>query len=808
MFGQSINRDFETCQASFNELAFVMPIQESASVRPRLDYRQVLKVIAMLPVIVVTVVVGLALTSCHGQGGEGSFPQPTRQTRIANIHAFARLYGVVRWFHPSDSAASVDWNQLAIRGVARVADVPSEALRDTLADFLRPIAPTVQIAKVGEPFRREVAPRSTLPEPKLVSWEHRGYGDTILTSDDSIFASKRRNCDRKVALPRAPFVALWQAVDAVPLRGAQLRMRAKVRIADNALGQLWMRVERGEAEGFFDNMDDHPVTSPTWATAEITGPVALDATRIVFGVVMDGLGTTWCDDIELSQKMPNGVWSPIGILNGGFEAADPLVSWRPGVGGAKAASIEGWSVSLDHERPAAGMASLRVEPRSKIVTEELFAEQPVAGEATEIDLGSGLRARVPLTLYSQDGRTIGDDPKAAKPSQVELSSTVSTGYDTWAGVADVIVVWNVLQHFWPYWDVLSTDWSAKLDAAIADALDDRSVDDHVATLMRLSASAPDGHASTSCRRQTRLVSPPFSVDQIEGQVVVTATATKTISRGDVIVAVNGQPASSLLAADEARASGSPQWRRVLASLQFGAGPADVPLALRVRRKGVELDASVTREDVLLSDFIHEPIEHYNDGTYYVDLSRASMADIDAAMPQLAAAPGVVFDVRDRPNSTRNVLSHLTMEPIDFEEGMTVAHIIRPDHSLASVPTWEKHAHVMPPLQPQVAGRVAFLTGPRAISATETVMNIVARHRLGEIVGEPTAGTNGDVAGIAEPSGCRTTFTGVRVTGRDGKPYHLTGVLPTIAAKRTIAGVIAGRDEVLEAALAYVRGSSR
>ncbi len=41
--------------------------------------------------------------------------------------------------------------------------------------------------------------------------------------------------------------------------------------------------------------------------------------------------------------------------------------------------------------------------------------------------------------------------------------------------------------------------------------------------------------------------------------------------------------------------------------------------------------------------------------------------------------------------------------------------------------------------------------------------------------------------------------------RDGSRFHGVGVLPTVPAARTIKGLAAGRDEVLEKALALVRG---
>ena len=88
------------------------------------------------------------------------------------------------------------------------------------------------------------------------------------------------------------------------------------------------------------------------------------------------------------------------------------------------------------------------------------------------------------------------------------------------------------------------------------------------------------------------------------------------------------------------------------------------------------------------------------------------------------------------------------------------------------------------------------------------MGLVEHYHLGEIVGSATAGANGNFAQISEPTGCFSVFTGLRVTKSDGSRFHLIGIQPTIPVSRTIAGVAAGRDEVLEKALDYVRGTSR
>jgi len=291
-----------------------------------------------------------------------------------------------------------------------------------------------------------------------------------------------------------------------------------------------------------------------------------------------------------------------------------------------------------------------------------------------------------LALYSKDGHTLGDDPAVARRSQAGPSTATPSGFDVVAGIADVIVVWNVLEHFWPYWNVFSADWTAELDATLADALDDRSVDDHMTTLQRLSAVAPDGHATTTCPGERRHAYPPFAVDVIEGQVVVTATADKAVARGDVIVSVGGRPAIDQLTADAALASGSPQWRLVRARQQFGAGPVGSTLPLRLRRGGADLDVTVVRGDSISAQYARPSIDRLDDGVYYIDLARATMTEINAVMDRLATAPGVVFDLRGYPNTNHQVLSHLLTRPDDSNTWMAIPHVIRPDHASTAMPT--------------------------------------------------------------------------------------------------------------------------
>jgi C-terminal processing protease CtpA/Prc len=232
------------------------------------------------------------------------------------------------------------------------------------------------------------------------------------------------------------------------------------------------------------------------------------------------------------------------------------------------------------------------------------------------------------------------------------------------------------------------------------------------------------------------------------------------------------------------------------------------MSLRVRRGGTQHDIRVVRRDTTLEPFAHASIERLDGGIYYVDLTRAASREVEAAMERLASAPGVVFDLRDRPHDVEQVLTHLLTRPDDAKTWLAVPHVIRPDHQASSISGWDTSGWELPVRSPHITGRVAFLVGPQSVSYMESVLGLVDHYHLGEIVGSTTGGNNGNIAQIIEPSGCTSVFTGLRVTKLDGSQLHLIGFQPTVPASRTIAGVIAGRDEVLEAAVAALRGGAK
>lgn len=120
---------------------------------------------------------------------------PTEAERAAveredALVAFARLYAVVRYFHPTDAALEADWAQVAADGVAAVSTSGrhgdlATALAQTFAPYTHGLA--LWVSPDDPPPRPETPPRRA----DVVYWQHQGYEGTPISLFRPPYASVR-----------------------------------------------------------------------------------------------------------------------------------------------------------------------------------------------------------------------------------------------------------------------------------------------------------------------------------------------------------------------------------------------------------------------------------------------------------------------------------------------------------------------------------------------------------------------------------------------------------------------------------------
>jgi len=113
------------------------------------------------------------------------------------------------------------------------------------------------------------------------------------------------------------WATLMQSFSARDYRGQRLRFQAQVRTEDiSNWSGLWMRVDcESHRSCSFYNSQDKPIKGTTgWQLRSVTLDVPADATEISFGVLGEGRGTVWIDELKMDPVGKDAKVDSMGAL--------------------------------------------------------------------------------------------------------------------------------------------------------------------------------------------------------------------------------------------------------------------------------------------------------------------------------------------------------------------------------------------------------------------------------------------------------------------------------------------------------------
>lgn len=419
------------------------------------------------------------------------------------------------------------------------------------------------------------------------------------------------------------------------------------------------------------------------------------------------------------------------------------------------------------------------------------------------ELGGGVSARFAIRVFADAEGTLphGKAPEPYVAADGGLTLVAENRATRFAGVAKA---WGIFQHFYPYFDVVKTDWDAALAPALRKAAEDKTSFDYLYTLRELVAQLHDGHGNVtnmSVRAKSLL---PLALEWIGHDLVIVgkhASLSHDVRAGDIIVSIDGKsPEDVFKYVSKWISAATDGWARYVSTRAIVVNYATAdPVQLVLRHTdGSTSTVKLARvaEAVEGSSIPKRPDQgkEIAPGIVYFDLNGASNEALEEALPVLAAAKGIIFDLRGYPGQAGyELMQHLIDEPATSAR-WNVPIVRRPDRE-----GWEWSSSGRWPLvpkAPRLNGKIAFLTDGRAISYAESVMGIVEAYKFGEIVGSTTAGTNGNVNPFTLPGEYRISWTGMKVLKHDGSQHHGVGIAPTVPILPTPKGIAEGKDEVL------------
>ncbi len=173
---------------------------------------------------------------------------------------------------------------------------------------------------------------------------------------------------------------------------------------------------------------------------------------------------------------------------------------------------------------------------------------------------------------------------------------------------------------------------------------------------------------------------------------------------------------------------------------------------------------------------------------------------------LSHTKGIIFDLRNYPEGVGcfDIIGYC----ID-EQKVPYLRFTTPDTEHPGAFYWSEN-HLYLPISsgvPKYKGEIIVLVNEYTQSWAEVNAVMFRTAVNATLIGRPTAGANGETCLIPLPDGRHTTFSAVGAYYPDRSETQRIGILPDIEVYAGMESILAGRDEVLDAAIEYLENKN-
>jgi len=699
---------------------------------------------------------------------------------------FAKTYGLVKYFYPGDESAMLDWDRFGVYASKQLIRKDQEVKLAQLFEWASAVS--ISSEQIDTSYLEK------LTNKNAVYWQHIGNGEGKVGYH---YKSARMNRKARV-LPSSSndFGTLYSTINSEDIQLKNVQAKAKIRISSTYQGVAFLRIRIK-----LKNQPWKEVTSETfgeskgkWVELKVEHEIPDSTEKVTLALYsICQTGHIDVDDLKFSSLDSNG---DNVIIEDDFRYSEIGEAWKTFGPNQEFKIIEGKGF----------LRIARAEGNLKTIN-PLYSPKLPTPRIAKVKLTESSYLQFPLVLPSIDSMTI---PKASADVWNKLNKRIEdidpdeqVLTQEHVRLSNIIKVWNVFQHFYPYFDRTEVDWEEELRTAIERNKMDKNKKDHVLTLKRMVASLNDSHIGVYTNNPDFF--PSFSFEWIDNQLVITSVIDSIagIEPGDIVVSVNEVPVETYWKNILIQSSGANSERKNYQGIfEALAGDQNDSISLKVNDKDYPIffTRSLSEEDfeTMINLRPEQPYYEPKKGIKYIDLTRVSWEFINENLDSISNSRGLIFDLRGYPQwKTIEIVRHFSKDTLKAIQTYET-HVSFPDRLQTEYIKEEQRK--FSPKEPFIALPKLFLTNASAISYSETFLNIVSNYKLASVVGTRTAGTTGNTNTIFLYGNISIPWTGKKVTDQNGDEFHGIGIQPDYEINKTIKGVRKNKDEIFEYAV--------
>ena len=368
----------------------------------------------------------------------------------------------------------------------------------------------------------------------------------------------------------------------------------------------------------------------------------------------------------------------------------------------------------------------------------------------------------------------------------------------------LFIYWNVIYYFFPYKYLMDQSWDGTLLDFIPQFLNAFDVSSYQRAIQKLISLLCDGHSFSAVSPSSEALKFKY-ISLIDSSTVVrNPPEGSMLERGDIILSIDEKNIKSL------RDSLAPLFPSP--NRRFNDNVINGNIFLSIMN-GCQLTVMRNQHIITLyenkkniTDEIISPYYSISPDIFYVNLDILKDSDIPCMADSLKNYRGVVFDLRNY--------------PIHFNHWDLFRHLIQTQEFCYGLATYADWSHLGAFYKKELItkcpddlwmgcekynGKIVVLINEATGSRAETFAMMFRIHGA-TLVGYPTAGSNGNVTLFSLPGHIGGFYSGLGFYYPDGTQTQRTGIIPDIEVYPTMDDIMAGRDEVLEAAITFLNSN--